>query len=142
MDPKDSVVLLLHRASQRANATFAQSQIGSSITSTQMFTLFAVDLLGSASQIRLAEETGVDRSTMSDVVRRLEKAGLLKRKRSKQDLRSFEVELTEAGRAMVKKATAISSDVGQMLLSRIPAARRQSFLDSLRTLAGSPSIIE
>jgi DNA-binding MarR family transcriptional regulator len=135
MNPKESIVSLLHRVNQRANAAFAQSQTGYVLTSTQMFTLFAVDLLGSAPQISFAEETGVDRSTMSDVVRRLEKAGLLKRKRSKQDSRSFEVALTEAGKSMVKKTLAISRGVDHMMLSRIPAARRQSFLNALRSIA-------
>jgi DNA-binding MarR family transcriptional regulator len=137
MNPKGSIVSLLHRVSQRANAAFAQSQNGHILTTTQMFTLFAVDRLGSASQIRIAEETGVDRSTMSDVIRRLERAGLLKRKRSKPDLRKLEVALTESGRLMVKKASAISRDVDNMMLSRIPAARRQSFLDALRIIADS-----
>jgi MarR family transcriptional regulator, temperature-dependent positive regulator of motility len=56
------------------------------------------------SQADIVEETGVDRSTIAELVRRMGKKGLLQRRRSKQDARAYIVKLTESGRETLKSA--------------------------------------
>jgi DNA-binding MarR family transcriptional regulator len=51
------------------------------------------------SQTHLSAVSGIDRSTMADVVRRLQKKGLVARKRTKEDARAYSVRLTVEGRS-------------------------------------------
>ena len=46
---------------------------------------------------QLVDATAIDRSTMSEVVRRLHMAGLLRRRRSKADRRALQVAVSEGG---------------------------------------------
>jgi DNA-binding MarR family transcriptional regulator len=58
------------------------------------------------SQRRLAEHAGTDAMMTSQVVRALERAGLVKRVRDPDDSRSLLVAVTDAGRAGVREALA------------------------------------
>lgn len=62
-----------------------------------------------ASQTKIVDLTNIDRSTLADVMRRLSRAGLIKRTRNKSDARAYNLFITESGRtalAFAKKATA------------------------------------
>ena len=66
-----SPIHLLHRASQCAADIF-QAEIGrDELTPRQLAVLMAVSQNEGASQTDLVQATGVDRSTMADLVRRL-----------------------------------------------------------------------
>ena len=54
-----------------------------------------------ASQTAIVDLTGVDRSTLADVVKRLLQRRLLARKRSKADARAYQLTLTDDGRTAV-----------------------------------------
>jgi DNA-binding MarR family transcriptional regulator len=54
-------------------------------------------------------------ATLSPILKRLEQAGLLTRERRRDDERTLSVELTDAGRALRKKAEAVPGQVGDRL---------------------------
>ena len=62
-----------------------------------LFVLLAIAENPGTSQTKLVEATGVDRSTLADVVRRLLVRRLVARKRTKEDARAYAVTLTDAG---------------------------------------------
>ncbi len=80
-----SATHLLHRAAQHATQLFdAQSEASKfDLTERQVSVLMALELNEGASQTRLVELTGIDRSTLADMVRRLIKKGLIERGRSR-----------------------------------------------------------
>lgn len=51
----------------------------------------------------LADQTSTDQSSVSVVVQKLTDSGLVVKQRSASDRRAFEVQLTQAGRALAKK---------------------------------------
>ncbi len=55
------------------------------------------------SQTFLVRETCIDRSTLADVVRRMLKAGLLARRRTREDARTYAVRLTPEGRVLASR---------------------------------------
>jgi len=57
----------------------------------------------SLDQISLSAAVGIDRTTGADVIRRLQRRGLLTRVPSKADRRAKPVRITDAGRAMVER---------------------------------------
>lgn len=83
------------------------------------------------SQTGLVEQTGVDRSTLADVVRRLVKKGLLQRKRTRRDARMYAVRLTSRGSSLLNSVKPLASKVDQRILSVLRADQRGGFIESL-----------
>jgi MarR family transcriptional regulator, temperature-dependent positive regulator of motility len=106
-----SVSHLLHRASQAVEAMFAEK--GDWITPRQVVLLACVAEDDGLIQTEIVERTGIDRSTIADIVRRLSRRGLVQRQRSRKDRRAQTVRLTAKGRkalaAYAPKLDAIDS---------------------------------
>jgi len=83
------------------------------------------------SQTGLVEQTGVDRSTLADVVRRLVKKGLLQRKRTKRDARMYAVRLTAKGQNILNGVKPQATKVDQRILSVLRSDQRGTFIDAL-----------
>jgi DNA-binding MarR family transcriptional regulator len=125
---------LLHRAGQVADEMFSEEMHGSELTPRQFAVLRVLERLETASQTDIVNETGIDRSTLADIVKRLVSRGLIARRRSKADARAYAVRLTPAGKEALKSAQPASERVESRLLETLPQARRDAFLDSLSML--------
>lgn len=126
-----SALHLLHRAGQCADELFAVSIGDSDLTPRQYAVLRAVDGNEEPSQTTLVEKTGIDRSTLADIVRRLVEKGLLSRKRTRRDARMYAVRLTDKGQAALRRAEPVARSTDERLLSAIPQREREVFLESL-----------
>ena len=71
-----SALHLLHRAGQCADELFASQIKESDLTPRQFVVLMAVAGSEEPSQTTLVQKTGIDRSTIADIVRRLVERGL------------------------------------------------------------------
>jgi len=125
---------LLHRAGQCAYEIFQVEVKGGDVTPRQIAVLMMVAANEGLSQTRLVELTGIDRSTLADILRRLQRKGLLHRRRTREDARAYAVKLTEEGRQILATATPISDRVDQRILEALPAPSREKFLDDLATI--------
>src|SRR5262245_33015497 len=99
-----SPVHLLHRAHQAVDQIFTNGMKSSDLTARQLAVLVAVAENEGLSQTDLVERTGVDRSTLGDIVMRLKGKGLLQKKRTKEDARAYAVKLTEEGQRLPRTA--------------------------------------
>ena len=127
-----SALHLLHRAGQCADELFA-IQIGQSdLTPRQYVVMKAVASSDEPSQTTLVEKTGIDRSTLADIVRRLVSKGLLQRKRTRRDARMYAVRLTDKGTAALKAADPAARVTDERLLSALAPSQRDGFIDALR----------
>lgn len=97
-DPYRHTGYLVRRAQQRHVATWTR-MVSSDTSSVQYAILAVLSRLGSASQRALCDEVDLDRSTVADLVARMERRGLLARERDPHDHRRKAVTLTDAGRA-------------------------------------------
>lgn len=127
-----SALHLLHRAGQCADELFAIQVGQSDLTPRQFVVLKAVAASEEPSQTALVDKTGIDRSTLADIVRRLVSKGLLQRKRTRRDARMYAVRLTDKGAAALKLAEPAARVTDERLLAALPAAQREAFLDALR----------
>ena len=75
------------------------------LTPRQFAVLVTVSQNEGLSQTHLVERTGIDRSTLADIVRRMLKKGLLQRRRTKEDARAYAVKLTEEGWRVLRSAS-------------------------------------
>jgi DNA-binding MarR family transcriptional regulator len=95
-------VHLLHRASQAVEEVFAASVNVENLTPRQLAVLVTISQAEGLSQTGIVDRTGIDRSTLADIVRRLQKKGLLQRRRTKEDARAYAVKLTEEVRSAAR----------------------------------------
>lgn len=95
-EPQRHIGNLIRRAQQLHVTTWARI-VSSEITSAQYSVLVVLDRRGEASQRELCDEVDLDRSTVAGLVRRLERGGLIVRRRADGDARRNVVTLTPAG---------------------------------------------
>lgn len=129
-----SVIHLLHRAGQAADELFAAEIGESDLTPRQYAVLVFLSETETASQTDIVAATGIDRSTLADIVKRLVQRGLLARRRSKTDARAYAVRLTPQGQAALRMADPAAERAGERMMRLIPAARRAELLDNLAML--------
>ena len=126
---------LLHRALQRALDIYAEAFGEGGITQRQFAVLAAAEERAGATQADLVRITGIDRSTLADMARRMIDKGLLERERSTLDARANAVRLTEAGRASLADARPKMAAADARLLKLIGGGgRRENFVSLLRDL--------
>lgn len=122
---------LLHRAGQCADELFAIKVGRADITPRQFEVLRAVSRSDEPSQTQLVSQTGIDRSTLADIVRRLSERGLIDRQRTRRDARTYAVRLSASGEAALKAAEPGVNDANARILDLLPEAQRETFLQAL-----------
>lgn len=135
-----STTHLLHRAGQHAEDLFARSIGDLGITARQFVVLSVVDGLEDPSQTSLCEISGIDRSTLADIVRRLVSRGLLSRRRTRQDARMYAVRITPEGKTVLDKAIPIARQVDAVLLEALTPEQREEFEGLLQKLVSRSAV--
>jgi DNA-binding MarR family transcriptional regulator len=126
---------LLHRAQQWCAERFASLFGDNDLTLRQFAVLAAVADKADSSQTDLVRATGIDRSTLADMIKRMEDRDLLERTKSAKDGRAKSVRLTNKGRAKLAEARPSAEAADRALLEALPKARRRMFLETLEMLA-------
>jgi DNA-binding MarR family transcriptional regulator len=126
---------LLHRALQLALDLYAEEAGSGAPTQRQYAVLSAVAAHEGLTQTDLVRATGIDRSTLADLVARMIGKGLLARERSAADARANAVHLSEAGRSALAAAAPRVAAADIRILAALPKGKRESFLTALDELA-------
>ena len=119
---------LLHRACQRIDDLFLVNVGEQDVTPRQYAVLRILAAQKDVSQTDISDATGIDRSTLADIVRRLVGKKLVERKRTKNDARMYAVRLTDAGRQVLSGATSAARSADNGLLGALSSAEREQFL--------------
>lgn len=99
-----TTISLLRRADQKITELMNEGLKDFDITSRQYHVLEAVDTLDGPSQTDLVTATGIDRSTLASLMKRLKAKGLIQRRRSRDDARAYVVNLSPEGRRVLAGA--------------------------------------
>ena len=126
-----SPIHLLHRAGQCAGDIFHAEMKDGELTPRQLAVLVTVAHNEGLSQTGLVDRTGIDRSTLADIVRRMQRKGLLQRRRTKEDARAYAVKLTDEGRRVLRVAEPLAKRVDERILEALPTKQREQFIDDL-----------
>lgn len=129
----------LHRASQLADALFARALEGGELTARQATVLASIAEREGCSQSDVVEATGIDRSTIADMLRRLVANGLVARRRAKADARAYVLKLTPLGAARLRRADAAMEQAESALVARLSPARREALTDALDAMIAAES---
>jgi DNA-binding MarR family transcriptional regulator len=132
-----SALHLLHRAGQCADELFAINVGNSGLTPRQFAVMQAIADSEEPSQTLLVEKTGIDRSTMADIVRRLTSRGLVQRRRTRRDARMYAVRLTDKGEGALRMAMPAARATDERILSTLSATQRDAFVRSLSRIVSA-----
>ena len=126
---------LLHRALQRALDIYAETAGPTAVTQRQYAVLAAVAVREGLTQADLVRSTGIDRSTLAELVARMLGKGLIARERSNEDGRANTVRLTDKGRTALMEAEPRAHAADEAILKLVPSGKRGGFLSALRALS-------
>lgn len=132
-----SVYHLIRRAGQFGADVYAVHKNSKDLTPRQFAVLLTVAQNESISQIGLVEKTGIDRSTLADLVKRLSDRGLLQRRRTKEDARANALRISANGRRALSASQIAAAHADAGILAALPADRRKGFLHDLELISGA-----
>jgi MarR family transcriptional regulator, temperature-dependent positive regulator of motility len=129
-----SATHLIHRAEQCAADLFARITPKGMLTPRQFAILLAIENNEGISQTGLVEVTGIDRSTLADIMRRMIEKGLVQRRRTNADARTYAVRLTRRGSSTLRKMRPYAEEVDRQIVHALPEEYRDMFLTVLNRL--------
>jgi DNA-binding MarR family transcriptional regulator len=128
---------LMHRALQLALDIYAEEAGEGGPTQRQFAVMTAVSVKEGLTQTDLVRATGIDRSTLADLVARMTTKGLLLRERSAVDARAMAVRLSPEGQALLEQARPRVEIADKRIMGLLPKVKRDGFLDMLAELAAA-----
>ena len=126
---------LIRRCQQFYGDLYAREAGTRELTKQQFTLLAALEQNDGVSQTALVEITGIDRSTLAEMVRRMLEKGLLTRERTEEDQRANAVAISPSGRKALRSARNAADRAERALLEALPAPDRQKFVKALREIA-------
>ena len=101
------------------------------MTGGQLLVLLVVASTQGLSQIGIADAAHLDRSTVGDIIRRLQARGQVSRRRSTTKANANEVKLTKRGWAVLAVVAQLSPDITQHLKKASPPGTEEflAYLD-------------
>jgi len=125
---------LLRRAHQISVAIFENACADIDLTPAQFSVLTALFARPGYDQTSLARALGMDKVTVSHLLRGLEGRGLVRRAATEQSRRSLSISLTDAGTALLDQAEPRVERAYRQLLSPLDKAQQKQLLELLNTL--------
>jgi DNA-binding MarR family transcriptional regulator len=126
---------LIRRCQQFYGDLYAREAGGKELTKQQFTLLSALEQNDGVSQTALVEITGIDRSTLAEMVRRMLEKGLLSRERTEEDQRANAVAISPSGRKALRAARNAADRAERALLEALPLPDRQKFVKALSQIA-------
>lgn len=129
---------LIRRCQQRAVDLFFEEVGDGGPTPRQFAVLLTVYQKPGMMQADLVRITGIDRSTLAEVIRRLTDRGQIARVRTAADRRANALKLTPAGEAALLAAFEAAERAQRRILEPVARNRRGEAMAVLALLAGLP----
>ncbi|MFD0559649.1 MarR family winged helix-turn-helix transcriptional regulator [Stackebrandtia endophytica] len=139
------VTWLLHRAAQRLRIRLdAEARRWGLGDSRDWAVLTAITDGGRRSQLALGQELGVDKTTLTSILDRLEREGLIVRTADPRDRRVKQPETTEAGATVQQRMRSARDEFEKQTMADFSDDDREAFMRVLTELAhrsddGDPS---
>lgn len=136
-DLSESPSHLIKRCAQYFGDLYAHEAGARELTKQQFTLLAALEHNDGVSQTELVDITGIDRSTLAEMVRRMLDKGLLSRERTEEDQRANSVAISPSGRKALRSARAASDKAEKKMLETLPPAERPRLVRMLSDIASA-----
>ena len=127
---------LLRRCQQRAEELFAEEVGADGPTPRQFAILLSVYQNPGLNQTDLVRLIGIDRSTLTELLRRMIARGMLRRERRAADRRNKALFMTALGKDVLTRALPAVARAQEQIMEPIPPDQRATVMDALGLLAG------
>ena len=104
MKDYDELLVSLRKIMRAADLHSQKLMKESGLTAPQLLVMQAIEREGSPSTSTLARQISVSQATMTRIIDRLERAGLVERQKSSKDKRVVNISLTVSGRTKLESA--------------------------------------
>ena len=125
---------LIRRLQQIASALFLEQAKAFDFTPVQYAALVAIKNNPGLDQTTLCNTVALDRSTIGDVVGRLEKRGLISRASGAADRRTKTLHITAAGNRMIRDIDFAVAETQRLILAPLKPGERTAFMRMLKHL--------
>jgi DNA-binding MarR family transcriptional regulator len=125
---------LIRRAQQASSAIFSEEMAEFDLTSVQFIALVAIADSPGLDATRVGELIDVDKATIGGVIERLERKGLIDRRRSQEDGRVKVLAATRAARALITICFSRVEAVQERILAPLSVGERATLLELLHKL--------
>jgi DNA-binding MarR family transcriptional regulator len=129
---------LLRRCQQRAVDLFVAEVGEDGPTPRQFALMLCIQQNTGATQTELVRLSGIDRSTLAEILRRLLQRGLVARQKTDGDRRANALRLTPEGETIVSRAVPKVMASQERILAPIPRAQRKELIRLLSLIADLP----
>jgi DNA-binding MarR family transcriptional regulator len=125
---------LIRRLQQIALALFLEQAKSFDFTPVQYAALVAINNNPGLDQTALCNAIALDRSTIGDVVGRLEKKGLIRRLNGSADRRTKSLHITASGSRLIRDIEPAVHATQRLILAPLKPAERNAFMQMLKRL--------
>jgi MarR family transcriptional regulator, organic hydroperoxide resistance regulator len=125
-------ILYLYTESRRLTKELAR---GAQLTGPQLTVLKGLEQIGPLSLTELSERIRAQNSTVTGIIDRMEREGLVIRERLKTDRRVVEIRLTEKGRAIAEQVPIAPMEMFRDALGTFSAVEMKEFLRLLTKIS-------
>ncbi|MGV9290670.1 MarR family winged helix-turn-helix transcriptional regulator [Streptomyces sp. NPDC003719] len=125
----------LARRLQQAHHLLWNTMVSEETTSPQFAVLNALVAEPGLDQRTVGERVGLDRSTIAEVISRLDRRGLLGKVRDPQDGRRFLLRLTDEGLRVHRRLGVRTARMNQVFLAPLSGAEQAVFFDLVQRVA-------
>jgi MarR family transcriptional regulator, lower aerobic nicotinate degradation pathway regulator len=132
----DYTGFLMNWCAARSRGAFADALEQLGLRPAQFAVLSVIDTEPGMTQQALVDATGIDPSTMVQLLDSLEQAGWAQRRPHATDRRKRAVHLTKDGRAVLTRARRAATSVGEATFAPLAPQEREQLHALLRKLAG------
>ena len=122
---------LVRRTQQISTALFAEECGAYDLTAVQYAALLAIGLHPQIEAARISRLISLDRSTLGDVLERIEAKGLVVRTATSADRRVKLLSLSPAGKTLIAEVESAVTRVQERLLEPLTAEERKTFVSLL-----------
>jgi DNA-binding MarR family transcriptional regulator len=125
---------LIRRLQQIAVGLFIEETRAFNLTPRQYSALLAIEKIPGIVTNQLADAVALDRSTIGELVLRLEKRGLVKRASSSDDRRTRKLTITGAGRKLLLDVESAVNEAQVRILAPLSQREAHQFMEMLTRL--------
>lgn len=131
----DGVLINLRRIIQAIDLHSRQLARQHGITTPQLLILKQVQTEGTVTVSQLAKQVSLKQATVTDILNRLERKGLVQRKKGSTDRRQVWIEETEAGRKLLEAAPSPLQEIFLDKFEELEIWKQTMILSSLQLLS-------
>ncbi|MDZ7736522.1 MAG: MarR family transcriptional regulator [Gammaproteobacteria bacterium] len=131
----DDILAALRRIIRAVDLQSRQLVRSHGLTGPQALLLKEITLAGELTVGQLADRVSLSQATVTDILLRLEKRGLIERQRSREDKRRVLVHITVAGRRLMKHSLPLLQEAFLDKLNQLQEWEQTQLLASLQRLA-------